>query len=62
MKSKLNWLGRTKQVHRNKTFITMDVLQGRSLKITFLSSKGMARLFESYRCSETLKEKAGVFC
>lgn len=39
----------------------MDVLQGGSLKITFLSSKGMTCLFESYRCSETLKEKAIFF-
>lgn len=45
MKSKLNWLDRTNQVHRNKTFITMNVFQGGSLKITCLSSKGMTSLF-----------------
>lgn len=39
----------------------MDVLQRGSLKIAFLSSKGMTCLFESYRCSETLKEKAIFF-
>lgn len=39
MKGKLNWLDTTKQVHRNKAFITMNVFHGGSLKITLLSSK-----------------------